>query len=313
MKKKPTSKSLWYEQGAMALKRLGLNLPYDCYICPICLRGFKRQEITALTKEHVPPEGVGGQRLVLTCYDCNSTAGGAGIDSHACERERELDFFLGTMREARFVRLSMEGYSGNVRVQNVGGGMLITGVPKNNPPGSEERMIETMNGHVEAGTTPSFKLSFFGKGYSRRKQAVSWFRAAYLAMFARWGYRYILRSVLDPVRGQIQNPDREVITAIHYLSPKTDLGVRAIMVVNEPEWVKGFCIWMGRHMVIMPFDDNDTDFFNRLHQNYGERCNASGKKILEWPKKPEFGLDLCSPQEFVETIRAIKLEFRLYK
>src|SRR4051812_45260602 len=48
------------------------------YVCPQCSRAFHHSAIVmkppALTLEHVPPESVGGNTLVLTCKECNEKA-----------------------------------------------------------------------------------------------------------------------------------------------------------------------------------------------------------------------------------------------
>ena len=47
------------------------------YACPICSLLLPREATDSgdLTLEHVPPEPVGGKGIVLTCKQCNSTAG----------------------------------------------------------------------------------------------------------------------------------------------------------------------------------------------------------------------------------------------
>ena len=47
----------------------------DEIMCPMCLRKFGRAELKALTKEHVLSKSLGGTALVLTCKDCNNSAG----------------------------------------------------------------------------------------------------------------------------------------------------------------------------------------------------------------------------------------------
>ncbi len=47
-----------------------------------------------LTDEHVPPKAVGGQPLLLTCANCNHTAG-SRLDAHAERREAISDLLAG--------------------------------------------------------------------------------------------------------------------------------------------------------------------------------------------------------------------------
>jgi HNH endonuclease len=74
----------YWEAGAAVIRdRWG---PYK-YGCPLCLRLFPRDQIDRLSLDHVPPESVGGKLKVLTCEECNNTAG-AELDSHASGVER---------------------------------------------------------------------------------------------------------------------------------------------------------------------------------------------------------------------------------
>ena len=48
------------------------TLKIEKYFCPICLNEINVNE---LTEEHVPQFSVGGNKLTLTCKDCNSKLG----------------------------------------------------------------------------------------------------------------------------------------------------------------------------------------------------------------------------------------------
>jgi hypothetical protein len=94
----------WFVQGAAALRRtLTVIGPPDAlpptgefYACPCCLTAYGRDALHAgvFTDEHVPPRAAGGQILVLTCGDCNHSAGSA-FDAHAERREAVHDFLAG--------------------------------------------------------------------------------------------------------------------------------------------------------------------------------------------------------------------------
>src|SRR6266496_4496157 len=52
----------------------------DVFLCPLCFKYFERKVLdyeNVLTREHVPPQSLGGQDrdCTLTCADCNHTAG----------------------------------------------------------------------------------------------------------------------------------------------------------------------------------------------------------------------------------------------
>jgi hypothetical protein len=63
----------WFDEGCDAFKRsfpkVAVHVPSDrLYVCPICLHAYSREGLAAgiLTREHVPPQSIGGRRIVLT-------------------------------------------------------------------------------------------------------------------------------------------------------------------------------------------------------------------------------------------------------
>ena len=93
-----------FVEGAAALRRhlAAIGRPDalpptgEHYVCPCCMRVHGHEALSngMLTIEDVPPKSVGGRWLVLTCKQCNSTAG-TRLDEQARLREEQLDFFAG--------------------------------------------------------------------------------------------------------------------------------------------------------------------------------------------------------------------------
>ena len=50
-----------YKKHLDIIRELGITDRTDDYICPICLRGFSKEEITELSLEDVPQEKLGGR------------------------------------------------------------------------------------------------------------------------------------------------------------------------------------------------------------------------------------------------------------
>src|SRR5438309_157804 len=81
------SKSVaWFDRGVEAIQRIAtIDLASfglaDRYLCPICIRGFHREDASAMTLEDAPPRRLGGRKVALTCPDCNHSAG-FRLDSH---------------------------------------------------------------------------------------------------------------------------------------------------------------------------------------------------------------------------------------
>jgi hypothetical protein len=91
------SSEAMFDRGASALHALSPSVQ-DVYGCPLCLRGFSKDEVEAdgmLSDEHAPPESLGGEVVCLTCRDCNSSAG-SQLDFHMKHREALIDFLAST-------------------------------------------------------------------------------------------------------------------------------------------------------------------------------------------------------------------------
>lgn len=68
----------WFDLGAMAYRQACPGIyAAATYVCPICRKPFTVEALDdgRPSKEHVPPQSVGGHELLLTCKECNNTAG----------------------------------------------------------------------------------------------------------------------------------------------------------------------------------------------------------------------------------------------
>lgn len=155
----------------------------DEIMCPMCLRRFGRTELKALTKEHVLSKALGGAALVLTCKDCNNSAGHK-VQGHLKTLLQMNEGFRG---DGHFVgRFTVFGETVPVGVElKPGTGLLVT--PRG---GSPQSLAKIQNGLKAGGSTKwsaQFKVP-----YSPGKASAGIARAAYLAAFFRFGYEYIL-------------------------------------------------------------------------------------------------------------------------
>lgn len=283
----------WFSRGVEAFSHLGLDLP-DYYVCPLCINGFSEELIGRLTLEHVPPKSVGGSRLVLTCDRCNSEGGGkVGVDTHASTVEKLRKFREGTLGYPLRGKLHVDSLSLNVSIERRDEGLSISGLEKQNPPGACNRLKQILDEYVNTKKRDwKLHLSFPTIKYSMSHQRVSWLRAAYLAAFAALGYRYAFRPVLNMVRDQIRNPGEDVISFFHFVRQEAPSPSQFLMLVRSPQWAKGVLVNMGRHYVMLPFLDNDSDFYERLA--IGSKKNLQTRLdglVIDWPKEPKHLFD----------------------
>lgn len=297
-----------FRRAVEAFRALELPLA-PLYVCPLCIRGITEDCIGELTREHVPPASLGGKRLVLTCRECNHRAGGKeGVDTHARHGEDQLDLVTRNLRGTRRARFAVGATSMNVQIRTEEDQIEIVGMP--GPPGEADSFMAAFLHVAKQPATERPALSItFARRYTRGRQEVSWLRAGYLAAFAVFGYRYILRELLQPVRQQIENPDLELIDDFHMWHPAKEPGTRSILLVTQPAWVQGIAVLMSRHLIFLPLFDHDVGFYKRMSR-FGE---GTGKKVITglpvpWPRTPRFELDFYPEGDLMNKIWSLKRE-----
>ncbi len=110
--------------------------------------------------------------------------------------------------------------------------------------------------------------------------------------FATFGYRWILRSVLDQVRLQVLQPDDQVISYFYAPVPGDDDKVRIVAIITEPAWNRSVMVQIGPHRIFMPFFDEDKNLYEHLARANSEKLRVEFKaELFDWPKEPEYLLD----------------------
>ena len=160
-------------------------------LCPMCWRSCEYEQ---LSLEHIVPKALRGGRETLTCVKCNRWAG-ESLDPHLVAYQR--------FQEA------MTGKGSIPFILNVGGHRLATNWSRDpDKPGMHFAVVgkATSAGAVEgskevfqSGTLPEMKgtVSF---GFNDTKRQLALLKAAYLAVFHRFGYGLIAREGLQRIR-----------------------------------------------------------------------------------------------------------------
>lgn len=144
-----------FVEGAAALRRYftaigrpdALPPTGEYYACPCCLKAFGREALSdgTLAIEDVPPKSVGGRWLMLTCRQCNSTAG-SRLDAQAQLREEQLDFLAGRVPERALTAKIIVGESttrGDIR--HVGDALMLFVDPRRSDPMQHAEMTKTLD------------------------------------------------------------------------------------------------------------------------------------------------------------------------
>lgn len=271
------------------------------YICPLCARGFDDVALKArvLTLEHVPPASIGGRGIVLTCKDCNSTAGAlldVAISQHDEQRQFMQTVLGGGSNRTTRAKLRAEEAALNVEVFRTPYDKVQMNV--HGPSTSPEavlRVKEYFESLAAKKEEPGNALQLTSRArYRPRHLRVAYLRAAYLAAFAAFGYRYALSSPMQRVVQQIRQPDEDILDGWTFM-PDGDPDEFIMVASRSPATLLVVFRSMG---VFLPFPDAITDIYAEVQSWYsrGEWINVSGQRI-EWPTTLRMSLDLASDSD----------------
>jgi hypothetical protein len=282
--------------------------PGEYYVCPICTRGFTRADLETrvLTLEHVPPDSAGGAAICLTCHACNS-AGGHQVDYAIAELGRLRKMQSALRGEAEFegkINLDAGGVSLNAHIRIDKSGVIIE-LPegRNNPELFRAQMEHFREAHAQQKPELLFNVTA-GFRMGHRALSISLLRAAYLAAFSWFGYRYALSPRLDCVREQILDPSEYRLpnSAVNFVA-KDDLKDPEELIAIASVPFEAVVVYLPANAVhvappvsiLLPWLRGPDDFYGALSASYRE---TDGKRRLDfqahplgWPSGPALTLD----------------------
>jgi hypothetical protein len=127
------------------------------------------------------------------------------------------------------------------------------------------------------------------KDPNSRLAKVSWLKSGYLAIFAMFGYGYILQPALARVRRQIQEPDAEILPMFTIRLPHPfPFSERRIFPLIRPDLPPCWVVMMGPVLGFFPAEQTD-----RLYEGLAELRRVGGEfefatKWSRWPTQPLF-------------------------
>src|SRR5690348_9773446 len=184
----------WLDEGARNLRavldrqgRGDLFPPNGAYYtCPCCLTGlYSRDSAHKLTIEDVPPKALGGRPMLLTCAQCNSSAG-ANFDAHA-DQKAIADAFVRGLDVSKRIRVTayIDGIPLRGTAQSTEKGISIVGDPKQNDSKQHAVFVNLLESLAEGGGDTTGRLSFtIHTRFNEARARLSLIRASYLAAFA---------------------------------------------------------------------------------------------------------------------------------
>ena len=227
-----------FRYGSVAIAKY-TNGDSSLYYCPICGIGYPESSaITGadLTLEDVPPRSVGGKPILLTCRQCNSTAGHK-IDVCTASKKKFEEFGRVVCDQEKgtisVVTLSMADFSIATSICTERSFDVIP-LPNANPPATIEKYKEYL-GNFAANNVNGFefKLSMTQK-YDHRFYKLSQLKSAFLLMFAWLGYRYAFDPRLEAVRRQIQEPENDILGTRFWIEGTESTPLKKVMFMRNP-------------------------------------------------------------------------------
>lgn len=282
----------YFYVGSEALQRFH-NLTDPYYACPICLRMFGLTDARHLTQEHVPQESLGGLKICLTCFDCNSNAGHR-IDAHVIRREKGLAFFKAMLEGGTYEGLAQIRVGESVTNANLTARdrfVEITPGKEINNPIEHVKLQEALAGLKENGAWEGQKIDFklVGDAFNQHKAMVADLKTAYLACFAKLGYQYILRPQLDVVRIQILQPELKLIDGFAYRIRPGLLPIGRIIIFVETPF-HAAAVQIDDRFIFLPPIDHSENFYGNLPQHLSPDLKLNGVET-DFPTTMEMELD----------------------
>lgn len=175
------------------------------YICPICLRKFSKEQISALSLEDAPQDSLGGHKIAITCKDCNNSCG-YDVDIHLVnflKRLDEIDFIEGSTRR---IVIPDNGKKINAILEVGINKELKVILPQkiNNPQWLQEHINNIKKGDV-------IDIKNQRVDIDMKKASTAILKNAYIILFSHFGYSFLLDNHYDRIREQIKNPSRYII------------------------------------------------------------------------------------------------------
>jgi len=280
--------------GAAAVEKLTGQA--GVYLCPICGGPFDEQAAkeAQLTEEHVPPRSLGGRAIALTCHGCNSRA---GYTAEAALKSREesrgfVELMQGLRHEYdRHVGIDLGGTEVRAKVERdpVAKRLTFRVLGQTNDPSLVGRAAAHLRDLAASDDAIGHEFRVHSRvRYDPRLAQIAELKAAFVAAFAFFGYRYALSPALIRVRKQIWAPTDHVLDA----GWTVDLGTEReflMLLSSDPECL---VVKMRRSGVVLPWITSPETFYDELSRIGGEggRVRLTGNPV-PWPTGLQLLLD----------------------
>lgn len=259
-----------------------LDSSFQFFLCPLCLRGLSDYDGNGddLTLEDVPPKSQGGRPLLVTCRDCNNTAG-TKIENDLVQKNKltaaiqavamNLDEVSNPTRAAFPAVLKIGADKINCGCTVFGKNLTIDIHNKHNSDQAIDS-LKTLVPHQKFTLTPNYS-------FNPIKANAALLKTAYLFAFAKFGYSFILNRGLNLVRQQIHDPIGE---HCRFIVSHTENIQEGILVDNNSHLVS---VTLNNQSIVFPCCESSI-FFKKT-PSFEQRLELSGEHY-SLPTQAEF-------------------------
>lgn len=179
------------------------------FVCPTCLKLVPLGSISEISEAHIIPKYSGGNLKTYLCKKCNSHFG------------KNQDYWFGeyvyltrsgkglfaTKKQNRTFTMNGAKVTGELKEKDDGTLQVYVYQNLMSPEAVSEMRAAETPGRIELSTN----FPILTKSHSI---TVGFLTAAYLLWFKELGYSWVFQAHLDPVRAQILNPNKRVISSV---------------------------------------------------------------------------------------------------
>lgn len=203
------------------------------YICPLCLNKFTAEQMDELSQEDAPQDKLGGKRIALTCKKCNNTCG-SSMDCYLINRIENYEnsiFIPGTKRDVK-VKVADKTFNGQLEVCSDGRMIMTNSFKQNNPTLLSEYMKQLAE-------DMALSIENKNKKVDDTRLSVALLKNAYIILFAKFGYTFLIDELYDTIREQIEKPDSEVVPKLWKITRERMIP-DGVYLMSDCDWFFSF-------------------------------------------------------------------------
>lgn len=258
------------------------------FLCPICLKSYSANATNQdlISKAHIIPKAAGGKDLTYLCKRCNNYLG------------RKQDKWFG-----EFYRLS-KGKKSILETTQKSGRFKIADIPVNgnwalDPDGTlkisiynnrnSPKTLKALDQLQKSGAASEADIALDIPLLKNKDSLnVGFLTAAYLSWFRELGYSFALQPHLEPIRRQILNPEKRLLSSSMIAPIEGQFFGDPICAVTKIKGEYYLISLIGNACIFIPAVDS---------QNYGVPTIDCGRKLqyrrLRFFKRHAFDLPVA--------------------